>query len=233
MQDLKPNEQRSQNAIILIWIALALNCISLISSYFQYDLLQTAANGGEISAESVTSNDNREQAIGVIQIIVLVVSAITFIQWFTRAYFNLHLRVDYLSHSEGWAAGCWFVPIVNLFRPYQIMKELFQETHLYLKRNNLLTYEHFSISTLSLWWTLWIIDRLLGQFLFKYAMKAETFDELTTTTVAQIVSNGIGIVLAIITIKVIKEYSNLEPLMINIKTTELNVEPQSNPSDTQ
>jgi len=128
MQDLKPNEQRSQNAILLIWIALAMNCISLVSSYFQYDLLQTAANGGEISAEAVTSNDNREQAIGIIQIIVFVVSAITFIQWFRRAYFNLHLRVNRLSQTEGWAAGCWFVPIVNLFRPYQIMKEMFQAT---------------------------------------------------------------------------------------------------------
>jgi hypothetical protein len=220
MQDLKPNEQRSQNAILLIWIALAMNCISLISSYFQYDLLQTAANGGEISAESVTSNDNREQAIGIIQIIVFVVSAITFIKWFRRAYFNLHLRVNHLSHSEGWAAGCWFMPIVNLFRPYQIMKELFQETHLFLKRNDMHTKEHLSISSLSLWWTFWIIDRFFGQFVFKYSMKAETIDELTTSTIAQIISNGIGIVLAIIAINIITEYSKLEPLMHKVKITE-------------
>ena len=220
MQDLKPNEQRSQNAILLIWIALAINCISLISSYFQYDLLQTAANGGEISIEYATSNDNREQAIGIIQIIVLVVSAITFIQWFRRAYFNLHLRVNHLSHSEGLAAGCWFVPIVNFFRPYQIMKELFQATHLFLKRNEVHTREHFSITTLSLWWTFWIIDRLFGQFVFKYSMKAETLEELTTSTIAQIVGNGIGIVLAIVTVKVIKEYSDLETLMHKVKSRE-------------
>ena len=220
MQDLKPNEQRSQNAILLIWIALVMNIISLVSSYFQYDLLQIAANGGEISAESVTSNDNREQAIGIIQIIVFVVSAITFIQWFRRAYFNLHLRVNHLSHSEGWAAGCWFMPIVNLFRPYQIMKELFQETHLFLKRNEVHANEHLSISSLSLWWTFWIIDRFFGQFVFKYSMKADTIDELTTSTIAQIISNGIGIILAVITVKVIEDYSSLERLMNKVKITE-------------
>lgn len=220
MQDLKPNEQRSQNAILLIWIALALNCISLVSSYFQYDLLQTAANGGEISTESVTSNDNREQAIGIIQLIVFVLSAITFIQWFRRAYFNLHLRVNHLSETEGWAAGCWFVPIVNLYRPYQIMKELFQETHLFLKRNDVHTSKHFSVSSLSLWWTFWIIDRFFGQFVLKYSMKAETIDELTTSTIAQLISNGIGIVLAIITINIITEYSKLEPLLHKVKITE-------------
>ncbi|MDD5149344.1 MAG: DUF4328 domain-containing protein [Flavobacterium sp.] len=220
MQNLKPNEQRSQNAIILIWIALAMNCISLVSSYFQYDLLQTAANGGEISIEYATSNDNREQAIGIIQIIVFVVSAITFIQWFRRAYFNLHLRVNHLSETEGWAAGCWFVPIINLFRPYQIMKELFQETHLFLKRNDVHTTEHFSMPSLSLWWTFWIIDWFVGRFVFKYSMKAETIDELTTSTIAEMVSNGIGIVLAIITINIITEYSKLEPLMHKVKITE-------------
>lgn len=220
MQDLKPNEQRSKNAIILIWIALAMNIISLISSYFQYVLLQTAANGGEISIENVTSNDNREQAIGIIQLIVFVVSAITFIQWFRRAYFNLHLRVNHLSQSEGWAAGCWFVPIINLFRPYQIMKELFQATHFFLKRNDVNTSEHFSMPSLSLWWTFWIIDRFFGQFVFKYSMKAETIDELTTSTITQIISNGIGIVLAIITVNVINEYSKLEPLMNKVKMIE-------------
>ena len=167
MEDLKPNEQRSKNAIILIWVALAMNIISLISSYFQYDLLQTAAYGGEISIEYATSNDNREQAIGIIQIIVFVLSAITFIQWFRRAYFNLHLRVNHLSQSEGWAAGCWFVPIVNLFRPYQIMKELFHETHFFLKRNDVNTREHLSISSLGLWWTFWIIDRFFWTVCFK------------------------------------------------------------------
>ncbi len=220
MQDLKPNEQRSQNAILLIWIALAMNCISLISSYFQYDLLQTAANGGEISTEAVTSNDNREQAIGIIQLIVFALSAITFIQWFRRAYFNLHLRVNRLSHTEGWAAGCWFVPIVNLFRPYQIMKELFQETHLFLKRNEAHTTEHLSTASLGLWWTFWIINGFVGRFAFKYAMKAETIDELTRSTIAQLISNAIGIVLAIITINIIAEYSKLELVMHKVKIEE-------------
>ncbi len=55
--------------------------------------------------------------------------------WFRRAYFNLHQKVSYLSHSEGWAAGSWFVPIVNLYRPYQIMKEIYVETkELFTKR---------------------------------------------------------------------------------------------------
>ncbi len=46
MKNLKPNEQRAKNAIVLIWVVLAVEMVVLISDYFQYELLQTAAKGG-------------------------------------------------------------------------------------------------------------------------------------------------------------------------------------------
>ena len=219
MEDLKPNEQRAKNAITLIWIVLALEIVSLISGYFQYDLLQTAANGGEISTETANANDTREQIIGIVYLIAFVISAVTFIQWFRRAYFNLHQRVNHLSQTEGWAAGSWFVPIVSLYRPYQIMKELYQETKALLTKNGL-NNENISTSSLGWWWTLWVISSFLGQFVFRYSMKAESIDELTISTVASMIENVVGIPLALITIKVIKDYANVEPLIIEIKDEE-------------
>ena len=219
MENLKPNGQRAKNAITLIWIVLALEIVSLISGYFQYDLLQTAANGGEISTETANANDTREQIIGIVYLIAFVISAVTFIQWFRRAYFNLHLRVNHLSQTEGWAAGSWFVPIVSLYRPYQIMKELYQETKALLTKNGL-NNENISTSSLGWWWTLWVISSFLGQFVFRYSMKAESIDELTISTVASMIENVVGIPLALITIKVIKDYANVEPLIIEIKDEE-------------
>ena len=220
MENLKSNGQRAKNAITLIWIVLALEIISLISGYFQYDLLQTVANGGEISTETATSNDTREQMIGIIYMIVFVISAVTFIQWFRRAYFNLHQKVTYLAQTEGWAAGSWFVPIVSLYRPYQIMKELYQETKELLNKKGINVNTNFTTSSLGWWWTLWIINNIIGQFVFRYSMKAESIDELTTSTFASMIGNIIGIPLALITVKVIKDYSNVEPLLYEIKDEE-------------
>lgn len=220
MENLKPNGQRAKNAITLIWIVLALEIVSLISGYFQCDLLQTAANGGEISTETATANDTRELIIGIIYLIAFVISAVTFIQWFRRAYYNLHLRVDHLSQTEGWAAGSWFVPIVSLYRPYQIMKELYQETKELLVKKGLSINDNFTTGSLGWWWTLWIINNVIGQFVFRYSMKAESIDELTISTVASMIGNVVGIPLALITIKVIKDYTNVEPLLIEIKDEE-------------
>ena len=217
MENLNQNVQRAKNAIILIWIVLALEIISLVSGYFQYDLLQTVANGGEISTETATANDLREQMIGIIYLIAYVISTVTFIQWFRRAYFNLHQKVTYLAYTEGWAAGSWFVPIVNLYRPYQIMKELYQETKALFIKKGIDVNSNFTTNALGWWWTLWIINSIIGQFVFRYSMKADTIDELTISTVASMIGNILGIPLALITVKVIKDYANVETLLSEIK----------------
>ena len=218
MESLKPNGQRAKNAITLIWIVLFLEIISLISGYFQYDLLQTLANGGEVSNETAESNDAREQIIAVIYLIAFVISGVTFIQWFRRAYFNLHQKVNHLSHTEGWAAGSWFVPIISLYRPYQIMKELYQETKGLLTSKGFTIGETISTSSVGLWWALWILSNVIGQLSFKYP--SETIDEIIGGTVVSMILNIIGIPLALITVKIIKDYSEIEPLLHEIKVGE-------------
>ena len=125
---LKPNQKRSEIAITLIWICLIVNLISLFSSYLQYELLTQLSNGVEIPNYKLEQNDSREQLLGVVTLIVSIISAVTFIQWFRRAYFNLHSLVPNLTYTEGWAAGSWFVPIIGFYRPYQIMMELYNKT---------------------------------------------------------------------------------------------------------
>ena len=216
--NLRPNKQRARNAIMLIWIVMGLEVVLLISGYLQYELLNQWANGGEISIESADSNDSREQILGIVYMIAYILSSVMFIQWFRRAYYNLHQKINHLSYSEGWAAGAWFVPILSLFRPYQIMKELYNETKNLLLKNELNISKSFSTNLVGLWWTLWIIGNFLGQAVFR--MNAETIDELTTMTMVSMASNVFGIPLGLIAIKVIQDYSNIEPLLNEINNQE-------------
>ncbi len=220
MESLRPNAQRAKTAITLIWIVLGIEIFALVSSLLQYFLLQDAANGELITEEAASANDIREMSIGIIYIIAFITSAVTFISWFRRAYFNLHLKVSGLSHSEGWAAGSWFVPIISLFRPYQIMKELYVQTKGLIIKNGLALYGNFSTQNLGWWWALWIINNFIGQFEFRYSRNAESIDQLTIVTIASMISNIIGVPLALLTIKVIKDYSKMEELLVQIKEEE-------------
>lgn len=216
MESLKPNALRASYTITLIWIVMLMDVVTFISGYFQYDLLQSVANGAEITTEAATANDTREQVLGVIKIIIFLISGICFIRWFRRAYFNLQQKSDYLSETDGWAVGCWFVPIISFYKPYRMMKELYVETKDVLVNKGIELSTNFTTSYLGWWWTFWIINSVMGQFLFRSSLSAETLDELITVTIFGMIVNIIGIPLAIITVKVVKDYSRVEPLLFEI-----------------
>lgn len=216
MKNLKPNSQRAKTAITLIWIVLVVEIISLISGYFQYNLMQTALQGGFISDETASANDTREQLIGLVYLIVYIFSSITFIQWFSRAVYNLQQKAPHLSFSAGHAVISWFIPVINLFRPYDIMNELYVKTkELVIEKGGHMKI-NLNTSKLSWWWSLWLINIFLMQFILRYFSKAETIDEFTEATITGMIGNIIGILLALITIKIIRDYSNIEHLLIEV-----------------
>jgi Domain of unknown function (DUF4328) len=206
---IRPNKSRAKNAIIVIWIIMGLDVISMISSYLQYDLLAFANAGGFISDEVADSNDNREMILAFIYTAVSIISIVTFIQWFRRAYYNLNIRIN-CKFSEGMAAGCWFIPIIALFRPYQIMKEMWVETSkLILSKTDVLI-KNDGTGILALWWTIWIIYNFVGNQVIKMAFRGETIADYMNGTIGDIVLSFLGIPLAFITIRFIKLYSHKE-----------------------
>lgn len=215
MEDVRPNEQRAKTAKILIWIVLAIEILMLISDFLEYQLLSNASAGGIISTESATANDLRQQIISIVYLIAYITSAVTFISWFRRAYYNLHTQISNLRFDEGWAAGAWFVPFVNLVRPYQIMKELYQETeHLLAERGENHNPQN-STALLSGWWTLWIIVGLIGNFILRYSLNADEIEELMVVSIASIISSIVSIPLSLSTVEVIGRYAKMETLLYN------------------
>jgi len=211
--NLRPNAGRAKAILILIWVILGIEVISLLSSGLQYNLLQTIANGGEITDQEASANDLREQIIAVVYLIAYISSGIVFIMWFRRAYFNLHQIEKNLSQSEGWAAGCWFVPIVNLYRPYQIMKELYVKTKEIIFSRNEAAEVTLPTVFLGIWWALLIINSVFTQITYQLTKSADTVPELIRLTVFNIIDLIIGIALSIVTIKVIRDYAQAEKLL--------------------
>jgi Domain of unknown function (DUF4328) len=58
---------------------------------------------------------------------LLIGTGVVFFIWLYRSYANLKLLgARGLSYSPGWAVGYYFVPIMSLFRPYQVMQEIWK-----------------------------------------------------------------------------------------------------------
>ncbi len=214
MNQLKHNKQRASLAINIIAAVLLFEVAMLISDFFQYQLIQTVADGGEITDAQAESNDTRQQMLAILYLTLYFTSAITFIRWFRRAYYNLHTKVNYLNFTEEWASYSWFTPVLNLFRPFKIMKELFTETNLYLSERSKGFIPKENSTLLTIWWVLWVSTGIFGQIIFR--MDGESLDELLMSTLLSMVQEMIGIPLALITMKMIKDYANLEEQLYNL-----------------
>ena len=213
---IKINSKRGKYAITLIWIIFALEIISLILYTSQFQILNQNLDKNNIPQSILTVANNSIDIVGIVYTIIYIISAIAFLMWFRRAYYNLHLKVKHLSYKESWSLWSWFVPVINLFRPYQIMIELFLHTDILLsKKINNYTPSHAS-SLIGFWWFLWLISSFFGNYVFRYSANANSSEELVTSAMLSIINSVIGISSALITIKLLKIYTKEEPLFYEI-----------------
>lgn len=217
--EIRPNQQRTKMAIIMICAVLTIEIFMLISDYMQYNLLVDVQNGGFVAQETAENNDLRQQILGITYLAVFIASIVTFINWFRRAFFNLEQRMDgrNLKFTNQEAGISWFIPIVSLFKPYQIMREMFRKTEIYMGAQ-IQGYIPQTTPSLGWWWAFWTINSIFGNILFSTARKAETIDELLDYTTMSMVSAFIAIPLALLAILVIQNYSEKEVAMERIST---------------
>lgn len=119
--------------------------------------------------------------------------------WIYRANANAHSFSDYLSISPRGAVGWYFVPIANLFKPFQAMKETWLASHY---RGN--WHSEPVPSSMNWWWGLWIVSNMLGWLSFRMGTGAP---EETGQMVAVVdaVAAALNIPLCLILIGLIKD----------------------------
>ncbi len=206
---LRPNAGRARAAMTLLLAILLLNLLSLGSGMLQYQLLDGIADGEVFPEEVLERNDLREQVIGIVFLVTYVICGVLFIRWFRRAYFNLHSLTTGLREGEGWAAGAWFIPIVNLYKPFQLMKELFVRTIELLERSGT-PHKRPDTSVLNIWWALWIASGLVGQTSFRMAMNADDLDAITDSTLVGMAANLVDIPLCLLALWLVRTYAAME-----------------------
>jgi Domain of unknown function (DUF4328) len=133
--------------------------------------------------------------IGVVQFLLLVLTAVFFIRWFKRAY--EHVPPNRRRYGIGWTIGSWFVPFLNLWRPKQIANDIWRDTV------PLSVSEHVS-PLLHLWWAAFLASTLISNAAGRAAFSAETIEGLRTTSVMYAVGDTIDVAAAVLAIWAIR-----------------------------
>lgn len=210
---MRPNANRAKLATTFIWIVMGFQIISSISSFFQYLLLKSVAEGYGITPEVANANDLRQSIIAILFAILYLFSVVFFIQWFRRAYFNQEIKFKSMASTNGWVSGAWFVPIMNLFKPFQLMQEIYENAENYLLDKKLIDEKKSRKSIIGWWWGLWIGTGVLSRISSSFLGSADDLGELIASTLFSIFMVVIFIPLSILTVKTIQNYNEMELLL--------------------
>lgn len=191
--------------ISLLSFTILVSIIAMIADISQMNLIQRAIDGHSISEIDAAENDSRVQTIAIFQIFVFITTAIFFLIWKNQAYKNLDpLNATEREYSSGWAVGAYFVPFLNLFRPFQIMREIWKGSDPNFINNSNINNISWKVAPsntiLPLWWTFFLIDSFFGNLSFRMSNQMNTIQQIQNYSTVTLISDIIGIPSAIILI---------------------------------
>ena len=207
---------RAVAVVVIFCVIIFIDIVAVASGYAETRLLSAAQAGEEITEAQAETNDNRQAIIGIIQTLAILISIVFFLIWIHRAHKNLPaLGAGRLTFTPGWAVGWFFIPFFNLFRPYQVATEIWKASDPEVTAD-CSWQTKASGSLVGWWWALFLISSFLSNIAGRMALRGgETLPDLIRSSWVMLVSDGVDIPAAVITIFLV--------LTINRRQEEKNV----------
>jgi len=87
----------------------------------------------------------------------LIIQYIFFFIWVYRSYKNCRGFTANTRFTSGWSVGYFFIPLLNWFRPYQVMQDIWKIS---TDPNRALGARDSVL--VGIWWTLWLLQTVAG-----------------------------------------------------------------------
>ncbi len=219
MNQLKPNAERAKKARNLLMASVGIAAVFLLQSIYEFYELSSLQSGRNFNPDVYFSKRDPLAFLQRISTVVTIVTIVYFIQWFRRAYYNLHLLRNDLTYSESTAAWSWFVPIFNLFAPFIIMRELVAKTTELLEQGGTEPAERIKPDSIAAWWfTYWgTLVVIIIAILFVIGLD---YNSVRIGLLLSLLGQAMNIVSGLLVIQIISKYSKNEALL-SLEHTEI------------
>lgn len=128
MSELKDNSVRYLWTIRFLYGVLIFHFIFLLNSIFI-----VAANTRLLSDSDIRFYNEfiyrKVFYLSILHYLFYILWHLFFVMWLYRAYSTIHKRSNEILFAKSWIVVAWFVPLVHLFLPFRVMKNLFSVTH--------------------------------------------------------------------------------------------------------
>jgi len=168
--------------LILTGVLAIMHIVMIVSNFSQQSLLNKFKNGfyaanpqqAEIDGQA---NDERHNSLTILQLVLSGVFVLTYFFWKYRVNANTWaMGARGMKITPGWAVGWYFVPFMNLARPYQAMQEIWKAS------TSPSDWQRQPASSLvGFWWFFYLTSAFFTNFVSRYtdsALKSNDLNQL-------------------------------------------------------
>lgn len=164
---------RSGRALALLACGLLLGGALVKVCFVIFHALQI---GGLLASGLETGDTDDPGPAALLQALLLIINfllylatIVAFLLWLYRAHSNLRpLGAHQLESTPGWAVGSFFIPFLNLVRPYKAVRELWRWSQPMEIGPERITYAPSASAPLvGWWWGLWLASNFTSNAYWK------------------------------------------------------------------
>ncbi|HXO18776.1 MAG TPA: DUF4328 domain-containing protein [Thermoanaerobaculia bacterium] len=204
-------QRRGVLLLVLLVFCVFLNLAAGNAAASQQHLQTQIASGEQVSAAAADRSYERVRSYGMVQVGLFLVTGFVWLLWLHSSYELLrHLGTKVTRFSPGQAVGAWFVPFVNLVRPYQVVSELRLRT-----RNLNATAEPQPLTSgeiTALWWLTWLAANVTELLYAAFLGTAKTADVIVVADKIGFAGNALEAAAALLAYYLVRQIHNAQKL---------------------
>jgi serine/threonine protein kinase len=183
-------------------------------------LASAAVNLADTEAALVLFGDQASGAlylwVGAVQAAWFLVTAGLWLAWFRRAYLNLPaLGARRLRFRPWWAVGAWLLPVFSLFRPKQLLNDIWRASDPDLPPDQAATWRGRPVAEVLGWWWLAFLASVLVRSITTEAVHAaadfmllgllpERLDRFQPSAGMQVLADLLTVVCGLLALRVVR-----------------------------
>lgn len=155
-----------------------------------------AAQAAQIAVALAASAEADAQDISALVLFAAMIAALIAVScWVYRVNGNAHSFADGLSITPGWNVGWFFVPIANLWKPFEGIREAWQASH------DPADWPWVPVpALLRVWWGCWLAGNILSNLSFQISRATGTF---TNTSAVDLIASAVLIASAALLMRIV------------------------------
>ncbi len=177
------NSEQLEGAKKLFFILLGIDIVATaivgFNAFSTVGTLREVQSGARNIDQSMISSLEFWDGFSKLLFLTLIGVGIGLVKWLNACYSFAKLTIGATGFkNEGWTGAGWIIPIFNLFKPYQIINEIYKAgSNGYVAPDG--WKKESGSGALLTWWIFWAVTHFIGWIISKQLIRTALRDDIT------------------------------------------------------